>query len=135
MPTKTSFFKYIALIYAILIFIVSGIPTLSPPSVGLVLEDKILHFIEYMIFSLLLFLAFSVSKKEFLKRNVFLLSTVVGTVYAASDEIHQIFVPGRSCEFFDFVADCLGIIVVQVAIWLYLRRSTKKPVAQKQALP
>lgn len=122
MPTKAFPFKYLALIYAILIFVVSSIPSISPPSLGLVLEDKILHFIEYMIFSLLLFLAFSVSKKEFFKKNVFLLSIVVGIAYAASDEIHQKFVPGRSCEFLDFAADCLGIILMQIGIWLYLKR-------------
>ncbi|NIM99207.1 MAG: hypothetical protein GTO24_14340 [candidate division Zixibacteria bacterium] len=122
MPTKTFPFKYLALIYAILIFVVSSIPSISPPSLGLVLEDKILHFTEYMIFSLLLFLAFFTSKKEFFKRSAFLLSSVIGIAYAFSDEIHQKFVPGRSCEFLDFAADCLGIVLMQIGIWLYLKR-------------
>jgi VanZ family protein len=46
--------------------------------------------------------------------------------YALSDEIHQRFVPGRSCEFLDFVADSLGIVVVQMCIWLYLRIKRNK---------
>jgi VanZ family protein len=125
MPMKTSLYKYPAILYATLIFILSASPSISPPP-GFVLEDKIYHFIEYGIFSLLLFLAFYNSRKEFLRRNVFLLSCIVGMTYGLSDEIHQSLVPGRSCEFLDFVADCLGIIVVQIGIWLYLRRKRSK---------
>ncbi|MGB7061355.1 MAG: VanZ family protein [Candidatus Zixiibacteriota bacterium] len=125
MPIKTSLYKYPAILYAILIFILSASPSISPPP-GFVLEDKIYHFIEYSIFSFLLFLAFFTSGKEFLKKHVFLLSVLIGTAYGLSDEIHQKFVPGRSSEFLDFVADCLGIVVVQIGIWLYLRRKRSK---------
>jgi len=124
MPTKTSLYKYPAILYAILIFILSASPSISPPP-GFVLEDKIYHFIEYGIFSLLLFLAFYHSRKEFLRRNVFLLSYIVGMTYGLSDEIHQKFVPGRSCEFLDFVADCLGIVLVQIGIWFYLKKKRR----------
>jgi VanZ family protein len=125
MLTRALSYKFLALIYAALIFVVSAIPGLSPPPVGLVLEDKIWHFLEFGGFSFLLFLALSASGKEFLKRHVFLLSSLIAIVYAASDEVHQKFVRGRSCEFLDFVADCLGILVVQMAIWWYLRPRRK----------
>jgi VanZ family protein len=122
MSTRVLSYKYLALIYALLIFVVSAVPSITPPTFGFVLEDKILHFIEYSIFSALLFLAFFTSGKEFLKKHVFLISSLVGIAYAVSDELHQKFVPGRSCEFFDFLADSLGIIVIQIGIWLYLKR-------------
>lgn len=125
MPMKTSLYKYPAILYAALIFILSANPSISPPP-GFVLEDKIYHFIEYGIFSLLLFLAFSTSGREFLRKHVFLLSSLVGMAYAVSDEIHQKFVPGRSSEFLDCVADFLGIVLVQIGIWLYLRRKRSK---------
>jgi len=124
MPIRTSLYKYPAILYAALIFILSANPSISPPP-GFVLEDKIYHFIEYGIFSFLLFLAFYHSRREFLKKNVFLLCCIIGMTYGLSDEIHQSFVPGRSCEFLDFVADCLGIVVVQIGICLYLRRRRK----------
>ncbi|MGB2770594.1 MAG: VanZ family protein [Candidatus Zixiibacteriota bacterium] len=126
MPRKPFPYKYLALAYAALIFIVSAIPSISPPPLGLVLEDKILHLLEYSVFSLLLFLAFFTSGREFLRKHVFLLSCLIGMAYAVSDEIHQKFVPGRSSEFLDFVADSLGIVLVQIGIWLYLRRKRSK---------
>jgi VanZ family protein len=121
MPIRTSLYKYPAILYAALIFILSAISSIAPPP-RFVLEDKIYHFIEYGVFSSLLFLAFYHSRRESLKKHVFLLSCIVGITYGLSDEIHQSFVPGRSCEFLDFVADCLGILLVQFGIWLYLKR-------------
>ncbi len=122
--TKVFLFRYLALIYALLIFAVSAIPQINPPSLGFEFGDKILHFGEYGIFSFLLFLAFSSSKKEFFNKNVFLLCCLVGVAYAISDELHQKFVQGRSCEFFDFLADSLGIVVVQMSLRLHLRRKS-----------
>ena len=121
MPIRTSLYKYPAILYAALIFILSASLSVAPPP-GLVFEDKIYHFMEYGVFSFLLFLAFYHSRNEFLKKNVFFLSCIIGMAYGLSDEIHQSFVPGRSCEFLDFVADCLGVVLVQIGIWLYLKR-------------
>ena len=122
MPTKALFYKYLALFYALLIFVLSAIPGISPPSFGLKLEDKIYHFIEYSIFSFLLFLAIFTSKREFFKKNVFLLCCLIGIAYAVSDELHQRLVAGRSCDAFDLLADALGIILTQIVIWFYLKR-------------
>lgn len=41
----------------------------------------------------------------------FLFSFSVSVAYAVSDEIHQIFVPGRAFEFFDIAVDSLGALV------------------------
>ncbi len=125
MLRKLFVFKYIALLYALLIFVVSAIPQIHPP-LGFKWGDKVAHLLEYGIFSFLIFLAFYTSGKDFLKRHVFLLSVLVGTVYGLSDEIHQKFVPGRDCNIYDFLADCLGIIAVQTVLWLYLKRKGKE---------
>lgn len=122
MSPKYFSFKFLAIFYALLIFAVSAIPQLSPPFWGFKFEDKILHFIEYSLFSFLLFFAFFTSKKEFFQKRVFLFSSLIGIIYAFSDEIHQRFVPGRSYDLFDFLADCVGIIIVQTIIWAYLKR-------------
>jgi len=124
MAKKFFSFKYPALFYALLIFAVSAIPQIPPP-LAFKWGDKVLHFIEYGIFSFLLFLAFFTSGKEFFKKNAFLLSSLVGIAYGLSDEIHQKFVPGRNCDPFDFLADCLGIIVVQIVIFIYLKKRVK----------
>jgi VanZ family protein len=121
-------YKYLALLYAVLIFLASAIPSAAPP-LQFQFGDKILHFIEYSVFSLLLFLTFFSSGKDFLKRHVFLLSSLVGIAYGLSDELHQKLVPGRSCDVFDFLADCLGVILIQTGIWLYLKRREKRTAA------
>ena len=36
---------------------------------------------------------------------------LIGTAYAVTDEIHQSFVPGRSCEVRDIVIDSCGVLV------------------------
>ncbi len=39
-----------------------------------------------------------------------LVTLAICAVYAISDEIHQLFVPGRACELFDFEVDMLGAV-------------------------
>ena len=50
----------------------------------------------------------------------------LGTLYAASDELHQLFVPGRSGELRDVLLDALG---VAAGVWLLWRLTggRKKP--------
>lgn len=47
-----------------------------------------------------------------------ILSVVFTAVYAASDEIHQIFVEGRACRLFDWFVDCGGAICASAVICL-----------------
>jgi VanZ family protein len=126
---KLSSFKFIALIYAALIFAVSSIPKLTPPYLGFTFEDKVYHFLEYSVFSFLLFLAFFKAQKDFFKKNLFLLSSLIGIIYAYSDEFHQRFVPGRTYDLYDFLADCLGIILIQASLWIYLGWKNRRRVA------
>lgn len=73
-------------------------------------KDKLLHFGVYFILGWLTYRAFEHSSlaKTGLK-NVVIVTILLGALFAASDEIHQHFVPGRSMEVYDFIADALGI--------------------------
>jgi VanZ family protein len=53
---------------------------------------------------------------------------VLCALYAASDEIHQLFVLGRACELSDFARDCAGILssLVIIAI-LHINREEDYP--------
>ena len=46
----------------------------------------------------------------------------IGTLYAVSDEVHQYFVPGRSCELRDMLIDACGVAVGAAALWRLSRR-------------
>ena len=65
----------------------------------------------------------------------FLISILVGLVYASSDEIHQSFIPGRTASIIDVGIDTsgvlLGIILVVVIISVYKALTEKKVIDTK----
>jgi VanZ family protein len=107
-----------AVAYAALIFTFSSIPSLKSPDLGISFEDKIYHLIEYAGFGFLLQRGIDGSRGRSLKR--ILLVFIIGAGFGASDEIHQLFVPGRQCDLFDFFADAAGFTAGQ-ALFLLLR--------------
>ena len=48
------------------------------------------------------------------------LSLIFTSLYALSDEIHQIFIDGRSCEFRDWVIDTAGALIGIAAFLLVM---------------
>lgn len=79
---------------------------------------KAAHFTEYFILSLLFYRAMSVSGVK--ARKGMLITLVFCFLYAVSDEVHQIFVPGRVFAVTDILIDTLGA-ALGVAI-IYARR-------------
>jgi VanZ family protein len=67
------------------------------------------HFIAYLVLGILTMIAMRNSGAE-LKRS-FLLTMLICVPYAASDEIHQLFVPGRGCQVTDVLIDSAGALV------------------------
>lgn len=67
------------------------------------------HGIEYLVLALLVANAFKRSGVR--DKSILTLAFVFCALYALSDEIHQIFVPGRACELSDYLTDCLGVIM------------------------
>ena len=55
-------------------------------------------------------LAYTRAKGALFNKNALTASILSGVLYAVSDEIHQLFVPGRDCNIIDFSADALGIV-------------------------
>lgn len=45
-------------------------------------------------------------------------SVIFTAIYAASDEIHQIFIEGRACRLFDWFVDCGGAVCAVIFICL-----------------
>lgn len=75
------------------------------------------HFFEYTclgISYMLLFHELFIGTSRSVKRCV-LLSSLAGLAYACSDEIHQIFVPGRSFQLSDIGMDLSGCIIGSAA--------------------
>ncbi|MBR5516046.1 MAG: VanZ family protein [Clostridia bacterium] len=49
------------------------------------------------------------------------ISFVVGVLYAISDEIHQYFVPGRSCELRDVLIDSAGVTLGCILLFILFK--------------
>lgn len=113
---KSIQFKYImpVVVWAILIFIASSIPGTSLPDLGKWSADKFIHSGVFAVLAGLSFLAFehygTARSQSFWWYWV--ISFIFCLVYAASDEIHQLYVPNRSSEALDFLADSIGIVAV-----------------------
>jgi VanZ family protein len=72
-------------------------------------QDKLVHFIAYFILGVLFQLSSTIQKKiEFIRHNSVKVSISIITLYATFDELHQLFIPGRYCDFYDWLFDCCG---------------------------
>ena len=78
---------------------------------------KLAHFTEYLILGTLVINMFTKNNDK----KTYLLSILLCIIYAISDEIHQIFTPGRACQITDILIDSVGSIT-----GIYLFKLLKK---------
>ena len=83
--------------------------------------DKILHFSIYTIFAFLLTRQISQDTTPW---RAVAGALLIATAFAAADEWHQRFIPGRSPELADWVADACGAILgaLTCALWISRQR-------------
>ncbi len=81
--------------------------------------DKALHLTEYGGLGALFALALRASGAR--GWRAILLAAVATSLYGATDELHQAFVPNRSCDIHDWLADPLGAALGASAMALALR--------------
>lgn len=120
-------YQFPAIAWAAAIFIQSSLSYLPAPELGFDWQDKIYHAIEYAMLGFLLHRAFFSQKNQFFKRYAGILAWLLGSLYAISDEIHQYFVPGRSADIGDVLADVAGISIILLLLGL-IRWIKIKPV-------
>jgi len=114
---------YLPLIfYWILLFTLTTLPSHSIPAVGV--NDKLEHTLAYFGLSFLLYLTLLFQKKSIMvKKYAMLFTLLIVVFYGAVDEVHQLLIPGRSCELLDFLADMLGgilgIVLLKILIRVY----------------
>lgn len=106
---KVSFFRYWfpLITYCIFIFIQSSFPSIeSVPELPYI--DKLLHFFAYSVLGALFLRAYKTLQIRDNLKFLIILSVLSSSLYGISDEIHQHFVPYRSFEYVDILADVLG---------------------------
>jgi VanZ family protein len=94
-------------IWAAVLFGLSSIPGSRLPSVHISLGDKIAHACVYSVLGALCFRALRRGTTIRPGRAV-VISILMTMGFGISDEIHQIFVPMRSSDVLDVLADVLG---------------------------
>lgn len=88
------------------------------------LVRKNAHFIAYLILGMLVVNAL---RRSGTNRHIsFLLAQLICIVYAASDEIHQMYVPGRSTQVTDVVIDSTGAFLGIGIYWCASKMKNKK---------
>ena len=88
------------------------------------LVRKTAHFTEYAILGSLFFLNLRNTPLGLIKHPL-ATSILFSFLYACTDEIHQIFVPGRSAQFRDVLIDTLGASFGAIITYLIIKLFTK----------
>jgi VanZ family protein len=104
-----------------MLFGLSSLSTLPTPPRGFSFYD--IHVAAYAGLGALTARATAKGIRSVSRRAV-LLAIVISTLYGVSDEYHQRFVPGRSFDVLDMVADLIGSVIGASAVgaWSIIRR-------------
>lgn len=90
------------------------------------LNDLLRDYAHSACYFILAFLAINLLYLLKLKKAISVFLTVIFcSLYALSDEIHQLFVPGRAFQISDIVNDVLGAVLALI-IYIFIRFVTKK---------
>ena len=94
------------------------------------LVRKSAHIIAYFILGILMYRALCITIHRWRARTVASLALLSCSLYAVTDEIHQLFVPGRSGELRDVMIDSIAALVgVGLCAWMMRWRSLRKSTA------
>ena len=119
----------IALLFSVAIFMASSQPIQIRP--GITGLDKVIHF---LVYGLLALSYGNVSTSGGQRKTIGRLFTAWGMalLFGLSDEWHQSFVPGRTSEWQDLLADGLGAAMAIGWFGFFLDGKTSHPVSPKQ---
>jgi len=113
------------ILYCLLIFIQSSYPvSQSLPSIPHM--DKLAHAGAYALLGFLLFRAFQTTSIRRKAVMLIVLSALSATLYGISDEIHQHFVPSRTADIADMIADVAGSIMGVAGAHFLLNRNSER---------
>ena len=87
----------------------------TPPRVW----DKFLHVVEYFGLAVLVCRAIAGGLPPRIDRRVAWLTFAITVGYGLTDELHQLFVPERSADFRDLIADAVGAAAAVIACWAW----------------
>src|SRR5574341_1302942 len=124
--------QFPAIAWAVFIFGLSSIEKM-PTIKFFISTDKLAHLIVFFVLCFLSWRAFYYQQSfAWLKSQAMLFAFLLTSLYGLSDEFHQRFVPGRTYDLFDFLADSLGALIFVFAHWIYWKQKGSR-VPQRDA--
>jgi len=79
------------------------------------IRRKLVHLLEYGFLAILFYRALEgkveVRLKDFMQSRQFWVALIFTSLFALSDEIHQRFVPTRTCKIYDLAFDAIGVFL------------------------
>lgn len=107
------------------IFWFSSVPGQDLPRLGILHADKAVHLAEFCVFGALLARAYMRSRPVPARLGHVVVPACLAALYAAFDEWHQRFIPGRTVDPVDFLCNVAGGLA---GAWLYYVFFTRKGV-------
>jgi VanZ family protein len=120
------------LAYMALIFYLSSLPHPEEQLPNFLFEklgDKLLHAIEYSVLAVLCYRAFRRTSGAYTVQYAVVLAIAAASLYGATDEVHQAFVPLRASSFSDWIADTAGAVIGAVGARRFLERGAKDAIS------
>ncbi len=110
---------WLTLLYMGLVLALTSLPHV-PELVQLDGGDKLEHFAAYCLMGLLVRRSFSLRAPTATPWQHIPAASSIAGAYAVADELHQLLIPGRSCELADLLADWGGIAIAMVlsVMWM-----------------
>lgn len=107
----------------LIVFISSSIPGENFPKVDFEFSDKIVHLIIFAVLFVLFFYSLK-NQTKYAKLQKFALeySFLFTALYGITDELHQYFIPNRSCELYDWFADLTGALLIYLSFKIYISK-------------
>jgi len=107
--------------FMLVIFLQSSSGQISLPDIGIDWFDKIVHFIVFGLLALLTLRGLKHANNPVIQNYFAWIGILTCIIFGGTDEIHQLFVPGRFGSVSDWIADILGIVVFSFAYLFHNR--------------
>ena len=103
-------------LYMAAIFYVSSLPKPPPILAG---SDKSLHLSAYFGLTLVVVRAVAGGLAQRIGIRTAVVALLIAIGYGVTDEVHQMFVPGRSADVYDLLSDATGAVAGTAACWAW----------------
>jgi VanZ family protein len=124
---KILFFFPASLYYALIFYLSSRSYDIK---IDILFLDKAIHLCEFALLGLLLSFGYFMTLKSPLPVKA-LLTICSGIILGGLDEFHQYFIPRRSTEFYDVIADAIGILIGLFLYYYFSRTVPGRILAEK----